>query len=109
MSTDPSQHSRDPNFQRPAPQVPQVPQPTNYPPLPPPPAPQLPDFQPKGMKTIDKILAWSAAFAVLIFCMIVAAHYLLKPAPASPVKPTVTHSAAATAHAKGKVAVTCSK
>jgi hypothetical protein len=86
--------------------VPPTPSPNYYPPLPPP-APQLPDFQPKGMKPVDKILAWTAAFAVLIFCMIVAAHYLLKPATVV-VKPaaTATHSAAATAH---KVALTCKK
>jgi len=110
MSTDPSQHNRDPHgqqqVQRP---VPHATAPSGYPPLPPPPAPQLPDFQPRGMKTIDKVLAWTAAFAVLIFCMVIAAHYLLKPASPSPTKPTVTHSAAASAHAKGKASVTCSK
>jgi hypothetical protein len=45
----------------------------------PPPSPQLPDFKPRSMSPLDKTLWWIALFAVLIFCMIVAAHYFLRP------------------------------
>lgn len=88
MSTpDPTQHNRGVGGG----------QPPSYPPLPPPPAPQLPDFKPKGMSQMDKSLAWLAGFVVLIFLMIVAAHFILKPAAPTTAKPvaTVTHSAPA--------------
>lgn len=72
-----------------------------YPPLPPPPSPQLPDFKPRSMSWIDKTLAWLMAFIVLVFGLVVAAHFLLKPATVkAPAHPTVSPSA--THHPKAK-------
>jgi hypothetical protein len=84
--TDPAQHGRDPR----QPYQPQhapahltSPDLTTsfppIPPLPPPPSPQLPDFKPKGMSSLDKTFAWLILFAIIIFGMIVASHYLLRP------------------------------
>jgi hypothetical protein len=75
--------------------------PSAYPPLPPPPSPQLPDFRPRGMHWVDKTLAWLMAFIVLVFGLVVAAHFLLK--PAVPGKVPVHPSTSSTAHhAKAK-------
>jgi hypothetical protein len=81
--TDPAQHGRDPR----QPYQPQHAPPhlgdqtTSFPPIPPapPPSPQLPDFKPKGMSTLDKVFGWLILFTIIIFGMIVASHYLLRP------------------------------
>jgi hypothetical protein len=58
----------------------------------PPPSPQLPDFKPKSMSALDKTLWWIVGFAVLIFIMIVAAHYFLRPITTVVPKTTFTCS-----------------
>jgi hypothetical protein len=83
--------------------------PSSYPPLPPPPAPQLPDFKPAGMSVLDKTLAWIMGFIVLAFVIVLAAHYLLKPASVTHVaKPAHTVSAAVHAEPKPKAVAPCS-
>lgn len=77
------------------------PPPNWYPPLPPP-SPQLPDFKPHRMSVLDKVLAWVVVFVLLVFGLIVAAHFLLKPVSGTPVPHATTSSAAH--HAKAKAA-----
>lgn len=80
------------------PPPPPAPPPGYYPPLQPP-SPQLPDFKPHRMSMLDKILTWLVVFTVLIFGLILAAHFLLKPAPAGTPSPHTSTSAPAH-HAK---------
>lgn len=75
-----------------------------YPPLPPP-SPQLPDFKPHRMSMLDKVLAWIMAFVVLVFGMVLAAHFLLKPATTGTPAPHATTSSSQAHHtAKTKAA-----
>jgi hypothetical protein len=95
--TDPSEHGRDPR----QPYQPQhAPPHLTHPDLtasfpaipaaPPPPSPQLPDFKPRGMSTLDKVFGWLILFTIIIFGMILASHYLLRPlAPTLPAHFTV--------------------
>jgi hypothetical protein len=62
-----------------------------------PPSPQLPDFKPRSMSGLDKTLWWVAGFAVLIFIMIVAAHYFLRPISTT-VVPKVTFTCSPSTH-----------
>lgn len=74
-----------------------IPRSGEFPSLPASPSPQLPDFKPRGMSNIDRICAWIVVFVLLAFGIVVAAHYLLKPAAAT-VKPHTSTSAAAHSH-----------
>lgn len=86
------------------PAVPPPPPPGYYPPLQPP-SPQLPDFKPHRMSLLDKILSWVVVFVVLIFGLILAAHFLLKPAPVGTPSPHTSTSAPAHHSTKAKAAV----
>jgi len=76
-----------------------------YPPLPPPPSPQLPDFKPHRMALLDKVLAWLVVFILLVFGIILAAHFLLKPVTPGTPSPRTSSSSHATVKAKTKAAV----
>jgi hypothetical protein len=80
------------------------PPPANYYPPLPPPAPQLPDFKPHRMSLLDKILMWVVVFVLLVFGLIIAAHFLLKPVAGTPAPHATTSSSAHHAATKAKAA-----
>lgn len=53
--------------------------------------PQLPDYKPRGMSTLNTVLAWLLAFIVVIF-LLSTAHQLIdhRLGVISPAKPTAT-------------------
>ena len=59
------------------------------------PTPQLPDYKPRGMSPIDKIMAWGIALIILVFVLVNANRFLA----AHVTTPAVKAKAVATATA----------
>jgi hypothetical protein len=59
------------------------------------------------MSMLDKVLAWIMAFVILVFGMVLAAHFLLKPAAGTPAPHTSPTSSTHHASTKAKTTSAC--